>query len=168
MRETRIHGAHGLRILSGKQAQPTQKYDVQPANRGSSPWTDWAREVRNSQPDYRVSSSNTWHASAGGAHAWGEKWSSQSSGWSRSYQWSAPTTKNLAGSDYDTDHEWHASTMRYSSGWANDPTWSQRKRAKPTYTDPEDDRRADPTMPSGSTTQQILADSKILAYEVNR
>ena len=69
--------------MSGHQAQPTQKYDVQPAIRGSSPWTDWAREVRNSQPDYKVSSSDTWHASAGGAHAWGQKWDSHPSEWNR-------------------------------------------------------------------------------------
>ena len=36
--------------VSSKQAQPTRQHDVQPANRGSNPWTDWAREVRNSQP----------------------------------------------------------------------------------------------------------------------
>ena len=36
--------------VSSKQAQPTQQYDVQLANRGSNPWTEWAREVWNSQP----------------------------------------------------------------------------------------------------------------------
>ena len=56
--------------MSGNQAQPTQKYDVQPANRGSNPWTDWVRDVRNSRPDNKASSSNSWHASACGAHAW--------------------------------------------------------------------------------------------------
>ena len=89
--------------VSGNQLQPTQKYDVQPADRGSNPWTDWAREVRNSQPDYKASSSKTWHASAGGAHAWGQKLDSYQSDCNRPYQWSAQTTKTLAGSDYDTD-----------------------------------------------------------------
>ena len=35
--------------------------------------------------------------------------------------------------------------MRYGEGWAHDPTYSQQKRAKPTYTDPEDDMKVDPT-----------------------
>ena len=61
--------------------------------------------------------------------------------------------RNLAGSDFETDRKWHASTMRYGEGWANDPTWSQYKRAKPTYTDPEDDTRADATMPIGTTSK---------------
>ena len=59
---------------SSKQVQFTQPYSMRPANRGSNRWTDWAREVRNSQHEYRVSSSNTWHASASGARAWGRKW----------------------------------------------------------------------------------------------
>ena len=57
---------------------------LQSANRGSDSWADWAREVRNSQPEYRTSSSSTWHASAGGAHAWERKWDTQSSDWARS------------------------------------------------------------------------------------
>ena len=48
---------------SSRQVHSTQLYYVQSPNRGSNPWTDWAHEVRNSQPDYRVSSSSTWHAS---------------------------------------------------------------------------------------------------------
>ena len=118
VREPRTWGPWPPNSVSGKQVQSTQQYDVQSANRGSNPWADWAREVRNSQPEYRVSSSSTWHASAGGAHAWGQKWDSQSSGWARSSMWSAPTAKNLAGSDYETDREGHASTMRYGDGWA--------------------------------------------------
>ena len=47
--------------------------------------------------------------------------------------------KNLTGSGYDTDKDWHALTMRYGEGWARDPTYSQYQRAKPPYTDPEDD-----------------------------
>ena len=102
---------------SGNQVQPTQKYNVQPANRGDNPWTDWAREVSSRAP-----SSNKRHASAGGAYAWGQKWDSYQSDWSRPYQWSAPKRNSLAGSDYDTDREWHAGRMRFNSGWANDPT----------------------------------------------
>ena len=112
---------------------------------------DWAREVRNSQPEYRVSSSSTWSASAGGA--WERKLDTQSSDWARSSRWSAPTTRNLAGSDFETDREWHASTMRCGEGWASDPQWSQYKRAKPTYTDPEDNTRADAAMPIGTTSK---------------
>ena len=54
--------------------------------------------------------------------------SGPSSEWARSSRWSAPTARNLAGSDFETDREWHASAMRYGEGWAawaNDPTWSQ-------------------------------------------
>ena len=43
--------------------------------------------------------------------------------------------------------------MRYGEGWAHDPTYSQYKRAKPTYTDPEDDMKVDPSMPVGSTSK---------------
>ena len=52
--------------------------------------------------------------------------------------------------------------MRYSSDWVNDSIWSQYERAKPMYTDREDDRRHDPTKPSGSTskTWDPRADSK--------
>ena len=60
----------------------------------------------------------------------------------------------MAGSDYETDRERHASIMRYSEGWANDPTWSQHKRAKPTKTDPEDDMKVDSTMPIGTTSKK--------------
>ena len=57
-------------------------------------------------------------------------------------------SSNLAGPDHNADHEWSETT-----GWANYPSWSQSKRAKPTYTDPEDDRRVDRAMPSGSTSK---------------
>ena len=33
--------------------------------------------------------------------------------------------------------------MRYSDGWTNDPTWSQHKRTKPTFSDLEDDMQVD-------------------------
>ena len=87
--------------VSSKQAQSAQPYSIQSANRGSGSWADWARKVRNSQPEYRVSSSNTWRASASGAHARGRKWDTQSSERGRSSMWSAPTTRNLAGSDFE-------------------------------------------------------------------
>ena len=64
-----------------------------------------------------------------------------------------PTTRNLSRSDYDTDRDWHARTMRYGEGWAHDPTHSQQKRAKPTHTDPEDDMKVDPAMLTGSTSK---------------
>ena len=44
------------------------------------------------------------------------------------------------------NREWHKDRKRYSTGW------SQSKRAKPTHADPEDDRRVDPALPSGSTS----------------
>ena len=108
--------------------------------------------MRHSQPEYRDYSSNRWHASASGAHAWDESWESHSSEWDRS-KWSTPTARNLGGSDHDTDREWHARMMRYGERWAHDPTWSQQKRAKPTHTDPEDDVKVDLMMPIGSTSK---------------
>ena len=75
-----------------------------------------------------------------------------SSGWDRS-KWSTLTAKNLGWSDYETDHEWHASAMRCGEGWAHDSTWNQCRRAKPTHTDPEDDVRVDSTMPVGATSK---------------
>ena len=92
-----------------------------------------------SQHDYQGYSSTKWHASAGGADA-GSK-----------TKWSTPTARNLVGSHDDTDHEWHARTMRYGEGWAHDPTWNQQKRAKPTHTDPEDDMKVDPMMPASTS-----------------
>ena len=44
--------------------------------------------------------------------------------------------------------------MRYGGGWANDPTWPQHKRAKPTYTDQEDDTRTDAMMPIATTSKR--------------
>ena len=82
----------------------------------------------------------------------GQNLGSHSSGWGRS-KWSTPTAKNLVGSDYETDRDWHASTMRYGDCWAHDPTWSQHKRAKPTHKDPEDDVKVDPMMPIASTSK---------------
>ena len=65
---------------SSKQVQSAQPYRIQSANRGASSWADWACKVRNSQEEYRVSSSDTWYASAGGTHAWDTNWDSESSG----------------------------------------------------------------------------------------
>ena len=51
------------------------------------------------------------------------------------------------------DKEWHSRNMKYGEGWAHDFSRSHYKRAKPTGTDPEDDRKADPTLPIGSTSK---------------
>ena len=66
---------------------------------------------------------------------------------------STPTRGTLVGSEYDTDQEWQLRGMRYGDGWAHDSTHSHYKRAKPTYTDPEHDRIADPSLPLGSTSK---------------
>ena len=68
-------------------------------------------------------------------------------------KWSTPTGRTLSGSEYGADKEWHLRNMRYGDGWAYDSTHSHYKRAKPTHTDPEDDRAADPSMPMGSTSK---------------
>ena len=57
--------------------------------------------------------------------------------------------RTLVGSEHDTDQEWHLRSMRYGDGWAYDSTQSHYKRAKPTYTDPEDDRTTDSSLPLG-------------------
>ena len=59
----------------------------------------------------------------------------------------------MSGSGYATDRDWRARTLRHGEGWAHDPTYSQQKRAKPTYTDPEDDMKVDPSMSMGSTSK---------------
>ena len=51
------------------------------------------------------------------------------------------------------DKEWHSRNMKYGEGWAHDFSRNRYKRAKPTGTDPEDDRKADPTLPIGSTSK---------------
>ena len=43
--------------------------------------------------------------------------------------------------------------MRYGDGWAYGSTQSHYKRAKPTCTDPEDDRTTDSSLPIGSTSK---------------
>ena len=134
-----------------KYVQPAQPYRLQQANRGEDKWSKWASDVRQSQSenwDYR---SFKWRSSAGDDRAWKHK-TYDSSEWDGS-KWSVPTSRNLSGSGYDTDRDWRAKTMRYGEGWAHDPTYSQHNRAKPTYTDPEDDMKVDPSMPVGSTSK---------------
>ena len=67
-------GSMAPESASSRQVQNTLAYRIQSANGGSDSWADSAREVRNSQPEYRPSTSNAWHTSAGGAHAWDRKW----------------------------------------------------------------------------------------------
>ena len=43
--------------------------------------------------------------------------------------------------------------MKYGEGWAYDTSRSHYKRAKPTGTDPEDDRQIDSALPAGSTSK---------------
>ena len=86
----------------------------------------------------------------GRIYASNQSWSSSLSGWNRPTTWSAPTSRSncLTGPDYSTDREWYESRTRYTSGWANDSSyWFQSERAKPTRTDPEDNRQTDPAMP---------------------
>ena len=64
-----------------------------------------------------------------------------------------PTRRTLKGSEYESDREWHLRNMHYGEGWACDSTQSHSKRAKPTYTDPEDDRMTDSSLPIGSTSK---------------
>ena len=60
----------------------------------------------------------------------------------------SPTSKNLSGSGHE---DWQMRTMRYREGWAHDPTYSQYKRAKPTFT--EGNMKVDPFLPVGSTSK---------------
>ena len=46
--------------------------------------------------------------------------------------------------------------MRYGDGWAYDSTQSHYKRAKPTYTDPEDDRTTDSSLPMGLRQRRMI------------
>ena len=50
---------------------------------------------------------------------------------------------------------WEAPSMKQikNGRWAYDSTHIHYKRAKPTQTDPEDDRNADPSLPMGSTSK---------------
>ena len=130
-----------------KSQRAAQPYRLQKANRGDGLWSRWASDARQSQPDQWSDSSAKWVSSAGDDSSW-----KQASEWEGS-QWSAPTKWALKDSDYDMDREWHSRYKKYGGGWAYDSSQSHYKRAKPTGTDPEDDRRADPTLPIGSTSK---------------
>ena len=111
--------------------------------RGEGGWSKWASDVRQSQPenwDYR---SSKWHSSAGDDRAWKHQ-GYDSSEWDGS-KWSAPTTRNLSGSGYDTNKNW-------KGGHTTLPTISIKERSQPTPT-PEDDMKVDPSMPVGSTSK---------------
>ena len=96
----------------------------------------------------RILWSQGWHSSAGGECSWNQV----SPEWERS-KWSTPTRRTLTGSESDTDQERQLRSMIYGDGWAYDSTHSHYKRAKPTQTDPKDDRAADPSLPLGSTSK---------------
>ena len=122
-------------------ARPAQPYRLQKANKSDGQWSKWASDVRQSQPDQWNSRSSGWHSFAGGERSWKQ----ESSEWDGP-KWSTPTTRTLGGPKYDTDQE---RSMRYGDGWAYDSTHSHYKRAKPTQTDPEDDRSTDSSFPMG-------------------
>ena len=118
---------------ASRDTRPAQPYRLQKANKSDGQWSKWASDVRQSQPDQ----SSRWHSSAGGERSWKQV----SPEWDGS-KWSTPTRRTLGGPEYDTDQEWQLRSMRYGDGWAYDSTHSHYKRAKPTQTDPEDDRNA--------------------------
>ena len=130
-----------------KSQRAAQPYRLQKANKSDGLWSRWASDARQSLPDQWSDSSAKWASSAGDDSSW-----RQASEWERS-SWTAPTKWTLKGSDYDMDREWHSQYRKYGEGWAYDSSQSRYKRAKPTWTDPEDDRRADPTLPIGSTSK---------------
>ena len=135
---------------SGTKAQPAQPYRLQKANKSDGQWSKWASDIRQSQPDQWNSRSSRWHSFTGDERTWKHK--SYESDWDGS-KWSAPTSKHFGSPDYDTDKEWQLRSIRYGDGWAHDPTHSHYKRTKPTQTDPEDDKNADPSLPMGSTSK---------------
>ena len=95
-------GPWPLRESGNKSAQPAQPYRQQQANRSEG---KWASDVRQSQPKKWDYDSSKWHSSAGDGRALKLK-SYYSSEWDGS-KWSAPTSRNLSGSGYDTDRDWH-------------------------------------------------------------
>ena len=133
---------------ANRDKRPSQPYRLQKANKSDGQWSRWASDLRQSQPDQWSSSSSRWHSSAGGERSWNQV----SPEWEGS-KWSTPTRRTLTGSEYETDQEWQLRGMRDGNGWAYDSTHSHYKRAKPTHTDPEDDRTADPSLPIGSTSK---------------
>ena len=128
---------------ASRDKRPAQPYRLQKANKNDGQWSRWASDIRQSQPDQWSSNSSRWHSSAGDERSW-----KRVSEWEGS-KWSTPTRGTLVGSEYDTDQEWHLRSMRYGDGWAYDSTQSHYRRAKPTHTDPEDDRTTDPSLPLG-------------------
>ena len=130
-----------------KSQRAAQPYRLQKANKSDGQWSRWASDVRQSQPDQWSDSSAKWMSSAGDDSSW-----KRASEWEGS-QWSIPTKWTLKGSDYDIDREWHSRNMKYGEGWAYDSSRSHYKRAKPTGTDPEDDRKEDSALPIGSTSK---------------
>ena len=123
-----------------KAAKTQRHIDFKRPYKSDGQWPKWASDVRQSQPDQWNSRSSRRHSSAGGERSWKQ----ESIEWDGS-KWSTPTTRTLGGPEYDTDREWQLRSMRY--------THSHYKVAKPTQTDPEDDRKADPSLPLGSTSK---------------
>ena len=132
---------------ASRDKRPAQPYRLQKASKSDGQWSRWASDIRQSQPDQWSSNSSRWHSSAGDERSW-----KRVSDWEGS-KWSTPTRGTLVGSEYDTDQEWQLRSMRYGDGWAYDSTQSHYKRAKPTHTDPEDDRTTDSSLPLGSTSK---------------
>ena len=75
-RKCKSWGPRPPKSMSSNQVQTALRYEMQPANRGDNPWKDWAREVRETQPDKAQPCSTAWHTPAGGANAWGHSWDS--------------------------------------------------------------------------------------------
>ena len=133
---------------ASRDKRPAQPYRLQKANKSDGQWSRWASDIRQSQPDQWSSRSSRWHSSASG-----ERSRNQAAPEWEGSKWSTPTRRTLVGSEYDTDQEWQLRSMRYGDGWAYDSTHGHYKRAKPTQTDPEDDRIADPSLPMGSKSK---------------
>ena len=132
-------------------------YKMRPANRGRSEWTQKQEQVKPAASEESETRQSTWsRVSEIAAESSYQSWRStgEQIGW-RTSQRSAPTTKELGGSDYTTDHEWRETKEWHSSGWASDPSQGSQNsmRAKPTHTDPSDDQKSDAAMASGTTSK---------------
>ena len=57
---------------------------------------------------------------------------------------------------YPHRRQGNSRNMRYGDGWAYDSTQGHYKRAKPTWTDPEDDRKADSSLPIGQRPRRMI------------
>ena len=137
-----------------KEAKPAQPYRLQKANKSDGQWSKWASDIRQSRSLTNgtvVPPDGTRLPVTSGERSWKHK-EYESPEWDGSKR-SAPTSRTLGGPEYDTDKEWQLRSMRYGDGWAYDSTHSHYKRAKPTQTDPEDGRSADPSLPMGSTSK---------------